>query len=246
MDVVVFDIETDGFNPTKIHVFSWESNGVVQSTSSYERMREVLEGASAVCGHNIVQFDLPALERLTGAVPKGMIVDTLPLSWYLNHKYMRHGLADYGERYGVPKPKVEDWVGLTYEEYKHRCEEDVKINSRLWKELRSKLNRLYKGDYTNLVNYLTFKMECLRDQEAYGWKLDVTKAQHLHDKLLEEKQHKEDALSRAMPEKIMTMVRNPPKNMHKKDGSLSAHGERWKQTLADTLCPQLLWPQSRL
>ena len=238
MDVVVFDIETDGFNPTKIHVFSWDDgSGVVQSTSSYERMREVLEGANAICGHNVTQFDLPVLERLTGAVPKGMIVDTLPLSWYLNHKYMRHGLADYGERYGVPKPKVEDWVGLTYEEYKHRCEEDVKINSRLWKELRSKLNRLYKGDYTNLVNYLTFKMECLRDQEAYGWKLDVTKAQHLHDKLLEEKQHKEDALSRAMPEKIMTMIRNPPKNMHKKDGSLSAHGERWKQTLADNFMP---------
>ena len=237
--MIIFDIESDGFDATKIHVFSWadESDGVVHSTNSVERIREVLSGANGVIGHNIIQFDLPALKRLTGAVPNGMIVDTLPLSWYLNYKYMRHGLAEYGERYGVPKPKVEDWHGLTYEEYRHRCEEDVKINLKLWKDLKRKLERLYKGDYTKLLNYLAFKMECLRDQKEYGWRLDVAKAQHLYDKLDEEKQLKEIALARAMPEKVLTTVRNPPKVMHKKDKSLSEHGKRWKQLLKDNYMP---------
>lgn len=237
---IVFDIETDGFDATKIHVFSWDDgSGVVQSTSSYERMRAILEGATAVCGHNIVTFDLPVLARLTGANPKGMIVDTLPLSWYLNHKYQRHGLGDYGERYGIPKPKVGDWVGLTYEEYRHRCEEDVKINKRLWYELEKKLKRLYRSEgYDSLINYLAFKMGCLRDQKDYGWRLDVAKAQHLFDTLSAEKEEKEFALSRAMPKKILTAVKSPPKKgLYNQDGSLSVYGERWKQLLSDNYMP---------
>lgn len=238
MDPIVFDIETDGFDATKIHVFSWGSpGGILSSTSDYDKMRSVVETSEVLIGHNIVQFDLPVLERLTGAVPKGMIVDTLALSWYLNHKYQRHGLEAYGERYGVPKPKIDDWDNLSYEDYKHRCEEDVQINLRLWVELERKLGRLYRGDYEPILRYLTFKMECLRDQEHYGWKLDVAKAQHLYDKLNEEKLEKEAALSEAMPRKALTAVRNPPKVMYKKDKSLSELGRRWKQLLKDNYMP---------
>lgn len=235
--MIVFDIETDGLDATKIHVFSWVEEGVVQSTNSYERMREVLEGASAVIGHNIVGFDLPVLERLTGAVPKGKVIDTLPISWYINHKHVRHGLDDYGRRYGIPKPKVDDWENLSYEEYKHRCEEDVKINYKLWEELERKLSRLYHGDYDKVVAYLAFKMECAKDQEKYGWRLDVVKAQELFGRLTKEKEEKEQALSDAMPRRVLTAKKSPPKNMYKQDGTLSVHGERWKQTLSDNYMP---------
>jgi hypothetical protein len=38
---------------------------------------------------------------------------------------------------------VQDWKGLTYEDYQHRCQEDVKINKLLWDKLKRKLNALY-------------------------------------------------------------------------------------------------------
>jgi hypothetical protein len=38
--MAIFDIETDGFNPTKIHVLSYvNEEGQIQSTFDYEEMR---------------------------------------------------------------------------------------------------------------------------------------------------------------------------------------------------------------
>tara|TARA_R110000868_G_scaffold89978_4_gene250108 strand:- start:1597 stop:3420 length:1824 start_codon:yes stop_codon:yes gene_type:complete len=235
--MIIFDIETDGLDAKKIHVFSWSDGEKVQSTKDYAVMVDVISNASAVCGHNIVSFDLPVLERLTGAVPKGSIIDTLALSWYLYPSEMRHGLAQWGERLGIAKPKIEDWVGLSYEEYKHRCEEDVKINELLWKKIEAKLGRLYKDGHEKLLAYLTFKMQCIRDQEKYQWKLDVEKAQRHLDELEQLKEKKQGQLAEAMPKRIITAVRTPPKNMYKKDGTLSSHGERWKKTLAESFMP---------
>lgn len=238
MKVRVFDIETDGFDATKIHVFSWGSpGGILSSTSDYDVMRDVVENSECLVGHNIVGFDLPVIKRLTGAVPKGMIVDTLALSWYLNHKHSRHGLEAYGERYGVPKPKIDDWENLSYEDYRHRCEEDVQINLKLWGELEHKLKRLYRGDYDHLLRYLTFKMECLHEQGEHGWRLDVAKAQELYDRLALEKENKEIELRDAMPHKVITTKYSPPKNPYKQDGSLSKHGETWRQRLRDAMLP---------
>lgn len=235
--MVIFDIETDGLNATKIHVFSWSDGGEVRSTNLPHVMRDVIERADTLVGHNIVGFDLPVLERLIGAKPKGTIIDTLPLSWYLYPSEMRHGLDDWGKRLGVEKPKVDDWENLSYEEYKHRCQEDVKINTLLWKKMEQKLGRLYPDGHKKIVNYLTFKMQCLRDQEDYKWRLDVDKAQRHLDELEQLKEEKQQQLAQAMPKRILTAVRNPPKNMYKQDGTLSAHGERWKQTVAENFMP---------
>ena len=56
----VFDIETDGFNPTKIHVVSWkDDDGYLHSTRNYELMREFFLNADTLIGHNIVRYDIP-------------------------------------------------------------------------------------------------------------------------------------------------------------------------------------------
>ena len=141
----VFDIETDGLDSTKIHVISWmDDQGNVQHTHDYVAMRIFLEEAPILIGHNIVRFDIPAVEKVLGIKVNAKLVDTLGLSWYLHHNRAKHGLALYGEEYGVPKPKVDDWEGLSKEEYAHRCEEDVKINVRLWRDLKRKLEKLYE------------------------------------------------------------------------------------------------------
>jgi DNA polymerase III alpha subunit (gram-positive type) len=128
----VFDIETDGLldELTKIHVLSYSPDGKeVYHTHDYDEMRKFFTETEVLVGHNIVRFDAPAVEKVLGIKVKARLVDTLALSWYLNHERPKHGLEGYGEDYGVPKPVIKDWNTLTPEEYAHRCDEDVKINN---------------------------------------------------------------------------------------------------------------------
>ena len=88
----VFDIETDGLNSTKIHVLSWaDDNGDVQHTYDYEAMRIFFTEAKVLIGHNIVRFDIPAVEKVLGIEVKATLIDTLALSWYINHHRSKHG-----------------------------------------------------------------------------------------------------------------------------------------------------------
>ena len=238
----VFDIETDGLldELTKIHVLSWSNDmGEVKHTHDYDEMRYVLLNSETLVGHNIIRFDIPAIERVLDIKVTARLVDTLGLSWYLNHERPKHGLEGYGEDYGVPKPVIKDWNTLTPEEYAHRCDEDVKINNRLWRDLELKLNKLYQDPESKwkLIDYLSFKLDCAREQEEMQWKLDVDKAQEAYDKIVAMKEEKVEQLAEAMPRKILTRVATQPKVMHKKDGTLSSHGEKWTALCAENKMP---------
>ena len=240
--MTVFDIETDGLldELTKIHVLSYSDDGKeVKYTHDYDEMREFFTDTETLVGHNIIRFDIPAVERVLGIKVNARLVDTLALSWYLNHDRPKHGLEGYGEDYGVPKPVIKDWNTLTPEEYAHRCNEDVKINSRLWRDLELKLNKLYQDPDAKwkLIDYLTFKLDCAREQEDMQWKLDVDKAQEAYDKIAAMKEEKVEQLAEAMPRKVLTRVATQPKVMHKKDGTLSSHGEKWTALCAENKMP---------
>ena len=242
----VFDIETDGLldELTKIHVLSWSNDmGEVKHTHDYDEMRYVLLNSETLVGHNIIRFDIPAIEKVLGIEVKARLIDTLALSWYLHHDRMKHGLEGYGEDYGVPKPVIKDWNTLTPQEYAHRCAEDVKINNRLWRDLDLKLNKLYQDptEKDRLIDYLTFKLDCAREQEALRWKLDVDKAQAAYDEIMALKVEKVEQLADAMPRKILTRMASRPKVMHKKDGSLSSHGEKWVD-----LCKEYKQPETTM
>lgn len=203
-------------------------------------MREILTNAKLLIGHNIISYDIPLLEKLLDIKITARVIDTLPLSWYLNHKRVRHGLEWYGVDYGVPKPKIDDWQNLTPEEYAHRCIEDVKINTRLWNELKSKLMRLYedKPSADRMISYLTFKMDCVREQERSQWKLNVKLAEETLDKLYAERDEKTAQLIQAMPMVPVWKVRMRPSKPYKKDGSLSVAGARWFNLLAKKGLPE--------
>jgi hypothetical protein len=89
-----------------------------------------------------------------------------------------------------------------------------------------------------LIDYLSFKMDCIREQEALGWKLDVERAQEAYDEIMRLKQEKEEQLADAMPRRVLTAVKTRPKVMHKKDGSLSSHGERWVELCKEHKMPE--------
>ena len=243
----VYDIETDGLldELTKIHVLSYSDDGkTVHHTHDYDEMREFFATRKVLVGHNHVRFDIPAVEKVLGIKVNARLIDTLALSWYLHHDRMKHGLEGYGEDYGVPKPVIKDWNTLTPQEYAHRCDEDVKINNRLWRDLSMKLDKLYKdaeADKDRLIDYLTFKLDCAREQEALRWKLDVDKAQAAYDEIMGLKVEKVEQLAETMPKRTLTRVAARPKVMHKKDGELSSHGQRWVE-----LCKEYKQPETTM
>lgn len=149
----VSDLESDGLlrEATKIHVLCCEmANGKSVSIrgDDIERVKAFfqyhIDNEIPVVFHNGATFDIVLVEKLIGIdLSKLMLIDSLAISWYLNFSRMRHGLGTFHEDYGIEKPAVDDWENLTYEEYEHRCKEDVRINVALWKDLKSRLIDIY-------------------------------------------------------------------------------------------------------
>lgn len=239
---MIFDIEADGLleQATKLHVMAYTDGNRVRYTHDYEEMRSLLSNAKVLIGHNITRYDIPLIERLLDIKVGARLIDTLALSWYLNHSRLIHGLDSYGEDYGIPKPKIDDWENLTPEEYAHRCVEDVKINRHLWKSLRDKLLRIYedKDSADRLIRYIQFKMECAAEQERSGWKLDVDKAQLHTDELTQAEFEKIEELKLHMPKVPIIVKKTKPAKPFKKDGTLSVTGSNWVRLLKQHNLPK--------
>jgi len=238
----VFDIEGDGLNPTKIHCLTAAVYSMgewrIKSTTDYDKMRSFFTETDVLVGHNIYRWDIPVVERLLGIKVTANIVDTLAISWYLYPTRGKHGLESWGEHFGVPKPKVEDWDNLPIEEYIHRCEEDVKINCKLWDKQLSNLCTLYgskvkKDKAYRFIDYLMFKMQTAANAEASRWKLDVERCEEGLKKLEAEVEDRVNKLTLAMPKTPITKTKSKPKTMKKKDGTLSKAAVDWYGLLAD-------------
>lgn len=237
MNVFVFDIEADGLldTATTIHCLSYHnlSDGSSGSYTNLNDIKEFIENADVLIGHNIIRYDCPLLELLTRSHFKSVLVDTLALSWYLYPERNLHGLESWGDDLRIAKPVINDWKNLTQEEYIHRCEEDVKINTLLWKKMRKYLERIY-GSWEAakpLIEYLTFKMDCAREQERSKWKLDKDYALQSLKKLTEAREAKLAVLVAAMPPTPVYAQRRAPEKPFKKDGTLSVAGAKWKDLL---------------
>lgn len=182
--------------------------------------------------HNCKTFDAPALQFLGYDTSKVKWIDSLLLSWYLEPSRMVHGLAQYGEEFGVPKPKIENWEDQTQEEYNHRVVEDCKIQAKLWHRQVARLQELYgkePGSYDRIVNYLMWKGDCLRMQQDARWKLDEPGAIKLQGELSVKIEDKTKALIEVMPKVPVYAVRKRPKEPFKKNGDLSVAGQKWKE-----------------
>lgn len=242
--VYVFDIEADGLldEATKIHCLSYTSPGSdeVQTLTDYDEMIDFLAEAKILIAHNAILYDKPVLEKLLGVPVNARIIDTLALSWYLNHDRIIHGLDSYGKDYGVPKPKIDDWENLTLEEYCHRCEEDVKINQRLWSDLRQNLLNLYENwaDADRFIKYLMFKMKCAALQQESRWRLDKNLAQDSLDKLTKLQDEAVEELKQRMPQVPKYVVKSRPAKPFKKDGTYSTHGAKWFALLREEGFPK--------
>jgi DNA polymerase III epsilon subunit-like protein len=228
-DYIVFDIEADSLTPTKIHVLSyWKpSMEKPKSVFEYEEMLDILNEHEYIIGHNIVNFDIPAIERICNGVVKSKPIDTLTLSWYAFPSEFRHGLDEWGERLGIPKPPVEDWENLPLEVYVHRCESDVKINTNLWVLITKKLKVLYNGDFSVILRWLMMKTNLMAIKDRNRVKFDVEGAKRLLEELIHLKSDKVTILEKAMPLVEKKGIMKKPSNLYKKDGEISVMGRKW-------------------
>ena len=242
--MIVFDVEADNLldDATKIHCLSYTYDGTNYDTLfDYNDMRNLILSQNGLIGHNIVRYDVPLLEKILGINIKARLFDTLPMSWVLNYTRAgnKHGLESFGEDFGIPKPKIDDWQNLSLEEYAHRCTEDVKINWMLWKDLLKRFMFLYqdKKELDKFFRYLEFKMNCAATAEQVGWKLDRELAQKCYDDLDKLITDKESELKQVMPKRKVVAIKRKPKACFKKDGSLSSLGDKWFALLAEHNLP---------
>jgi len=237
MRIYCADVETNGLYANKIWVMGiCEVDPVTMKVmrsyeiTGYEEIKEeISRDDTRWVIHNGCSYDVPTLLRILG-VFNGVIVDSLGLSWYLEPKRNVHGLASYGEEFGVPKPEVEDWETQPIEVYIHRVAEDVKIQTKLWQRQWKHLMLLYKSapEAWRAVEYITDKMKALAIAENSKWKLNVTEAESLVVLFDQKFQEAVDNLEPCLPQVPVYANKERPKKPFKMDGAMSATGLRWK------------------
>lgn len=243
MQTLIFDIEGNSLTPDHIYCLSYINldDRIIKTETTYLGMKNILANADILIGHNITRFDIPVLERLLGIDIKAKLVDTLGLSWYLEPKRQRHGLKWWGEDLGVAKVVIDDWENLPLEDYIERCEEDVRINTLLWDTFWQRLLTLYDGDAEEcwrLIDYLQFKMDCAREQENSGWKLDVDMCWANMKSMNEDYAVVFEELKSQMPSVPVMRVVKPPASPFKKNGDLSVIGKKWFDLLETMMFPK--------
>ena len=159
--MLVFDLETDGLydDVTRVHclvIYDSEADQTMVfndegSEEPISRGVQLLETADIICGHNVISYDIPVLQKVyPWFEPTALVVDTLLLSrLYHNnildidkkHKwdqmppqlYGRHSLESYGYRLNEYKGsfgKDTDWQEWS-QEMQDYCVQDVKVTTKL-------------------------------------------------------------------------------------------------------------------
>lgn len=208
----VFDIETDGLLPklTKIHCIELLH---VESGRAYSfdptRIQEgldMLEMATEIIGHNIIGFDIPAIQKLHPAwSPRGKVTDTLVLSQLLRgdlknedfdydrdygydwpkHLFGSHSLKAWGYRLGEHKQEFEtDWKEWTPEMSVY-CAQDVAVNLKLYKLFAQVIEDREWSQESIDLEHRAFEL-CRRIGDN-GWTFDETKAAELYGELARER-----------------------------------------------------------
>lgn len=241
---IVFDIETDGLleevtlirclhyrvlDPSK-NLDEVYSGTILDRENLLTLFREYPD--SYYVGHNIICYDIPVIKKIWGVViPLKNCIDTLGLSYTIYPNIRKHGLESWGEYFKVPKPVIKDWKNLSLQEYIYRCSEDTKINTRLWKKTWSYLHILYNYETPNVlryIDYINFKMDCLREHEEVKYKIDLPLIEKSLAELSVLKEEKEAILINNMPRNITYKMVKKPKSLYKKDGvTFSVLGKKW-------------------
>jgi DNA polymerase I len=218
---LIFDIETDGLldKLSRIHCISIHDpeTGVTDGYPPHlvpEALRRLAGTERRLCGHNIIAFDIPAIQKLyPWFKPQALPLDTkvwsqlvTPDIWDLTQKkpaWRRqcppqladsHSLKAWGYRLGVLKGESPDTTWQTYSpEMLEYNKQDTIVTFHLW-------NELFKWTTSDSAVDLEMQVACiLVRQEQHGVCFDVKAAEKLAVQLADELQALKDQLQQYFP-----------------------------------------------
>jgi hypothetical protein len=242
MITTIIDIEADALKDkvTKIYCLSYiiydtESKEILErgSITNYLQIAIFILKQSIIVGHNIILYDIPVMEKILNIKIDALLIDTLGLSWYLYPKRDTHGLESWGNHFNIIKPIITDWTNLSIETYVNRCEIDTDINFSLFVEQLEYLFQLYGDNYLSIIKYLSFKLDCIKEQEEEYIKIDLDLVNRSLETLNVLKEEKFTFLKEKMPLDIKYKTVSKPIKMYTKNGELSSLGRKWFNLLED-------------
>ena len=221
--MLIFDIETNGLldTVTKVHcmvVYDTEADKFYEyRPNEIEQGVQQLLQADKICGHNVIAFDVPCLEKLYGVkFEHEKVVDTLILARlvYSNMKdvdiglmrkgvlpkklYGRYSLEAFGYRLGVLKGTYsEDNEGDVWAVFNEDMlaynKQDVVVTTKLYDKLVDK-------GFTEHASMIEHKAQWLmQKQEKNGFPFDKQKAVILEAELREELERITKELTQYVP-----------------------------------------------
>ena len=181
---------------------------------------EFLKSADTLIGHNIIGFDIPALQKLynINLYDHCNIIDTLVLSHLFNPiREKGHSLKAWGEKLGYPKGDHSDFSKFS-EEMLTYCIRDTEINVKVL-ELLKKESIGFSKDSVSLEHEVR-RVVC--NQIENGFAFDYKKASILLAELTQRKAEVEDEVKKTFKprETEHTILINVKENQLK-DGSYS-------------------------
>ena len=220
---LVFDIETDDLNATKVWCIVAQNpvSGEVFKfpPDKLEEGYQFLQTADKLIGHNIIGFDIPLVEKFGNVdLSDKIVIDTLVLSRLFNPtRDGGHSLETWGYKLGYPKIEFEDYLNYS-EDMLNYCVRDVELNTKVLQELR-KESRGFKKDCIDLEQGVA---KIMKQQEQDGFAFDMQSALTLLAELREKKQQIEDEVHSTFKPKWVDTKQVTP--YIKKDGNLSKRG----------------------
>ena len=216
---VTFDIETDGLDPTVIHVLvakqvDVEGNYVIRSPKAFAKFAE---GVTEWIAHNGIGFDIPVVEKLWGyKIPLSKTTDTLVLSRLFEpQRKGGHSLKVWGERLGDFKDDFSDWSKYS-DEMKEYCKQDVHVTEILYKHLMQEGAKFSKKSIR--LEHAVHMIMC--QQQVNGFEINKELAQEIYTVCLKETNRIETEIK-----EFMVPIAVPVKEVvlkYKKDGSIFA------------------------
>lgn len=158
---------------------------------------EILEKVDVIQGHNIIGFDIPAIQKVhPNWKPRAKVRDTMVMARLMFPETHDHSLAAWGDKLKVKKGdfgKQTDWKYWS-EKMQRYCEQDVRVTCALDAYLEE---QNYPEEAIELEHQFA---EILDWQMKKGIPFDVARAEKLADELLVSKVQLEKKIKTVIPD----------------------------------------------
>ena len=224
MKSIVFDIEADSLEPTKIWCIAAvdPDSGETKTFGPTEIVNGLafLTTAEKLIGHNIIGYDLPAIKKIHNVdLTEGRaIVDTLVLSRLFNPtREGGHSLESWGYRIGLQKIDHTEFGQYTPEMLNY-CRNDAVLNAKMFNQLKAES----RGFSRQSVVLEHEALKIIADQRERGFLLDVRSATILEAELTDRLKEVEREVKKSFRPKQLKTVLLP---FFTKTGALSKMGQ---------------------